>query len=188
MLYEVNLFPWRENKLKRRIKAFAYGLAMSVTLGILVLIVWFLFAMNSISIQNARNTYLKEKNAALKFKVNKAYSLNAKKKTLLHQVKLLNALQQKQEQSLMSWAALSRALPDNVYLLSITHKGSALLIDGRAESNKGIAQLMRNLNESPYFDKATLSRINLINQSSDKETEQAFEVTIPLHSVKALSD
>ena len=55
---------------------------------------------------------------------------------------------------------LSRVLPENTWLSTITEKNRALTIEGFAFSNFIVADFMRKAEESPYFDNVDLTVLN----------------------------
>ena len=63
---------------------------------------------------------------------------------------------------------LARTIPEGVYYSGISGSGSSLKVEGYAEANNRVSNLMRNLNKSEMFREPNLSRVK--NASSDSES------------------
>lgn len=68
---------------------------------------------------------------------------------------------------------IARSIPDDLYFTSLDIKGTQVNVKGRAKSNNRVAALMRNFDDSDWFDAP-----NLISVKSEQGGYNTFEVTM----------
>jgi type IV pilus assembly protein PilN len=68
---------------------------------------------------------------------------------------------------------VARSIPDDLYFVSLDIKGNQVSVKGRAKSNNRVAALMRNFDDSDWFDSP-----NLISVKAEKGGYNTFEVTM----------
>jgi type IV pilus assembly protein PilN len=68
---------------------------------------------------------------------------------------------------------LVRTLPDGVYYTSVERKGKEFTINGVAENNNEISNLMRNLGDSPWFGTPELKTV-----TAKGDKAQVFTLTV----------
>ena len=176
MPHAINIFPWRLYQAKRRSKIFLYDLLLSGLIGLVFVLIWLFFALQMLTKQEAKNSFLVTQNEHYVPKIAKVQALKQAKNNLLARVQLTDQLQQKTELVLLVWQALSQSMPKNVYLTSITKRNTQITIEGRSKTSKAIAQLMKELTKSHYFGKMVLSSINAV------DTESTFRIKLPIVS------
>ena len=54
----------------------------------------------------------------------------------------------------------AKAVPDGIYITSLSRKANTLNITGVSESNSRVSAFMRKLNDSEYFDAPDLKAVN----------------------------
>ena len=76
---------------------------------------------------------------------------------------------------------LVKTLPDGVYYQTVERVGERIAIDGVAESNSQITELLRNLDASDWFRDPDLSDITAADASASSLTEAfSFSLTVTL--------
>lgn len=173
----INLLPWREAQRKERQKQF-----LSLTLlmaGLMVVTVFYvhLHVGELIDTQNSRNTFLQEQIADLDKRIAAIQELEAEKERLLARMNIIQELQHSRPVIVQQFDELVRVLPaEGIYLTSIERKGAAITIQGVAQSNARVSNLMRNLDTSKNFINP---RLVVIDSSKVKDSAgSAFTLTV----------
>ncbi len=172
----INLLPWREELRRERQRQFiniAAGAAV-VMLGIVVLVHLRYGAM--IEDQNSRNKFMEEQIVQVDKEIKEIESLEKEKKALLARMKIIQELQGSRPVIVHLFDELAKTIPDPVYFLKLSRKGNQISVEGVADSNEYVSQLMRNLNDSNWLANPKLSVI----QSGKKEYEDSswFKLTV----------
>lgn len=71
---------------------------------------------------------------------------------------------------------LSQACPDNITLTAVTLNGAGMTIDGRAESDKDIAQFIVNLKTIPEYQQISLASVQEDSVNTNVSQKRLFEV------------
>ncbi len=155
----INLLPWREelrSEKQRQLINVAVG-AVVVMLGIIVLV--HLRMAGMISDQDNRNKYMGDQIAIVDKQIKEINTLEKEKAALLARMKVIQQLQGTRPVIVHLFDEISKTLPDQVVLLSLNKKGESITMEGIADSNDYVSQLMRNLNDSPWLTNPKLSVI-----------------------------
>lgn len=169
----INLLPWREALKKQRKQQFltsigaAAGIAAAVVGGVHLKIA------DQMDYQNNRNAYLQQQIEAAERKIKEIDTLEKEKQRLLARMNVIQQLQQGRPQIVHVFDELVRTLPDGVYLTSIKQTGSALAVQGMAQSNARISAYMRNLDASEWFANPQLSVIEASQAATAAQTSVA---------------
>jgi len=107
----------------------------------------------------AEKKALTEENRRLKHKIGKIRNIDKLREDVEGKLAVVDRLQAGRFLSLKMMLALSRAIPENVWLNSITNNDKKIAIQGQGESNNAVAEFMRQLDASPDFTKVNLAVI-----------------------------
>ncbi|NOX75267.1 MAG: PilN domain-containing protein [Gammaproteobacteria bacterium] len=173
---QINLLPWREELRRKRQRQFiniAAGVAV-VMLGIVVLV--HVHYSGMIEDQDSRNKFMTEKIVQVDKEIKEIESLEKEKEALLARMKIIQELQSSRPVIVHLFDELAKAIPDPVYFLKLSRKGNQVSVEGVADANEYVSQLMRNLNNSRWLSNPKLSVI----QSGKKEYKDSswFKLTI----------
>jgi len=155
----INLLPWREELRSEKQRQFinvAVGAAV-VMAGIIVLV--HLRMAGVITDQDNRNKYMSEQIAVVDKQIKEINTLEKEKAALLARMKVIQQLQGTRPVIVHLFDEISKTLPDQIVLLSLKKQGEGISIEGIADSNDYVSQLMRNLNDSPWLTNPKLSVI-----------------------------
>jgi type IV pilus assembly protein PilN len=147
----INLLPWREEL--RRVKQRQF---INVAVGAAILMVGAVVLVHLrmsgiIEDQNNRNQFLTETIAKVDQEIKEIQDLEKEKADLLARMKVIQELQDSRPEIVHIFDQLARAVPENVYLVKATRTGGEISLEGVADSNDYVSQLMRNLNDSEWF-------------------------------------
>ena len=88
-------------------------------------------------------------------------------------MKLIQDLQGNRPIIVRLFDEIARSMPDDLYFTSLDIKGTQVSVKGRAKSNNRVAALMRNFDDSDWFDAP-----NLISVKAEKNDYNTFECTM----------
>ncbi len=170
---KINLRPWREEQRQERQKEY-----ITVLAGVFIaaLAIWW-FASGAVSSavegQQYRNQYLERQGASLDKKIKEIRELRSKREALLDRMRLIQDLQGNRPVIVRVFDELAQVLPDELFFVDVTAKGTNFTLKGRAASNEQISQLMRNFDQSPWFVNP-----NLLNVQSKKGGYSSFDMLV----------
>lgn len=178
-MIRINLLPHREEKRKQRRQAFFAMLALSALVGgIILMIVAGVFASN-IASQNARNTVIKNANAKLDAEIKEIASLRQEIDALKARQQAVEDLQSDRNQPVHLLDELVNQVPEGVYLRSFKQEAQRVVLNGYAQSNERVSELLRNLsNSSPWLEHPDLIEIRSTGIGQGKDAKKVFEFTI----------
>ncbi len=170
---KINLLPWREELRKERQQEFI-GIIAAVALAAAAL-VWFVTGNieGQWKDQKNRNSFIQKEMAVLSEQISEIEQLRDKKQQLLERMKLIQNLQGNRPIIVRLFDEIARSIPDDLYFTSLDIKGARVTVQGRAKSNNRVAALMRNFDDSDWFDAP-----NLISVKAEKGGYNSFEVTM----------
>ena len=156
----INLLPHREAARKRRRSAFNASLVASVLIGTMIgggVYFWF---QSNISAQQDRNQYLQSEVKKLEDQIKAIASIETEIIALKARQKAVEDLQADRNLPVHLLNELSKQLPDGVYLNNVKQEGQIVMIQGVAQSNERVSELLRNLaGNTPWLSKPELVEI-----------------------------
>ena len=156
----INLLPHREAAKKRRKEAFQVNMVLAALAGLLVagLIYWTFQTM--IENQQNKNNLLRSEITTLEAQIKEIAGLEGEITALRARQKAVEDLQSDRNLPVHMLNELVRQLPDGVYITSIKQDGLIVTMQGTAQSNERISEMLRNLSEgTPWFSKPELQEI-----------------------------
>jgi type IV pilus assembly protein PilN len=173
----INLLPWRELLRKEREREF-YSIAGGAAVFMLLVLVYVHFHMTGvIETQNGRNAFLDQEIKKVEDQITEIKSLEAEKSQLLARMKVIEELQGQRPQMVHLFDEIVKAIPDGLYLTSIKQTGTAVTIEGVAQSNARVSAFMRNIDASHWLAEPRLNVIEALN-SKDGEKGSKFILNI----------
>ncbi|OIO71970.1 MAG: fimbrial assembly protein [Zetaproteobacteria bacterium CG_4_9_14_3_um_filter_49_83] len=175
-MIRINLLPYRT---QRRQKQIFEHLAWLI--GTLVFVALIVFGVNSFEASNldelkAELATLQGQNEVLKKKIGKIKDIDALRADVERKLETVDELQKGRFESLETLHALATGLPEKAWLGQIVINGNSLTLNGWAETNKVIANFMRNLDGSEFFGDVKLKEIR--RNSIDGVSVREFELSL----------
>lgn len=183
----INLLPHRELARKKRRDIFNVSLGASVFLGVLLAIIVFLWYQAAISIQQSTNSILKTEIAKLEGEIKDIAALESEIAALRARQQAVEDLQSDRNLPVHLLTEMVNQMPDGVYISKLVQADQSVTINGVAQSNERVSELLRNLaNNTPWFSKPDLVEIvagsvTLIT----KEQRRVSNFTIRVRLVRA---
>lgn len=156
----INLLPHREIARKRRKELFNVSLGLSVFVGGLIAGLVFLWFQSQISSQQDQNQLLQSEISKFDLQIKEIAGLEGEIAALLARQKAVEDLQADRNMPVYLLTELVKQLPDGVYVSSLRQEGQNVALQGVAQSNERVSELLRNLaNNSPWFSRPELVEI-----------------------------
>jgi type IV pilus assembly protein PilN len=178
-MIRINLLPHREAKRKQKQTAFAALLALGGLLGGALVLMVGGYNASVIATQNQRNNVLKQANAELDKKISKIANLKAEIEALKARQQAVEDLQGDRNQPVYLLDELVRQTPEGVYLKSFKQDGQKVLLNGVAQSQERVAELLRNLSgNSPWLERPDLTEVRAATLAQSKTGRKVVEFTL----------
>ena len=156
----INLLPHREAARKRRREVFFGTLGFSAVLGAVIAGCVYLWFQAEISSQQSKNQVLQSAITKLEAEIKEISTLQAEIAALRARQQAVEDLQGDRNMPVHLLNELVRQLPDGVYLTAMKQDNQVVTLQGMAQSNERVSELLRNLgNNSPWLVKPELVEI-----------------------------
>ena len=156
----INLLPHREAARKRRRDVFNVSLAASAILGGLIALAVFLWFQSAISAQQGTNLALETEIKKLETQIKDISGLEAEIAALRARQQAVEDLQSDRNLPVHLLTEMVNQLPDGVFISRMVQVDQVVTINGVAQSNERVAELIRNLaSNTPWFTKPDLVEI-----------------------------
>ena len=178
-MVRINLLPHREARRKERKTAFVAMLIAAVFAGgLLVLAVGGVIATR-IAAQNERNAFIQAENAKLDVQIKEIATLKQEIEALKARQQAVEDLQSDRNQPVYLMDELVKQVPEGTYLRSFKQAGQKVTLNGYAQSNERVSELLRNLgNLSPWLERPDLVEIRAATTGQGKDLRKVFEFTV----------
>lgn len=180
----INLLPHREAARKRRKEAFQVTMFLAAVLGVLIAGAVYMWYQNKIENQQARNAFLQSEIKTLDEQIKEISSIEDEIAALRARQKAVEDLQADRNLPVYLLKELAAQLPDGVYITGVRQTNQLVEMQGMAQSNERVSELLRNLSgNTPWFAKPELLEIVAANANvSPKDVRRvaAFKMRFQL--------
>jgi len=178
-MIRINLLPHREAKRKQKQAAFVAMLVLGGLLGVAVVLLVGGWNASRIAIQEQRNSVLSTENAELDKKIKDIATLKEEINALKSRQQAVEDLQGDRNQPVYLFDELVRQTPEGVYLKSFEQNGQRVVLNGYAQSQERVAELLRNLaSNSPWLERPELTEVKAATLTQNKVVRKAVEFTL----------
>lgn len=183
----INLLPHREAARKRRRDLFNVSLGASALLGGIIAGSIFLWYQAAITSQQSNNSLLETEIKKLEAQIKDIATLESEIAALRARQQAVEDLQSDRNLPVHLLTELVNQLPDGVYVNKMTQVDQTVTLNGVAQSNERVSELLRNLaNNTPWFSKPELIEIVSGTASiSPKEQKRVANFVIRVRLVRA---
>ncbi|MFZ5487418.1 PilN domain-containing protein [Extensimonas perlucida] len=180
----INLLPHREAARKRRRELFQATMFASFLAGLVMAGIIYMWLQNRIADQQGRNSFLQSEIKVLEGQIKEIATLEDEITALRARQKAVEDLQADRNLPVHLLNELTKQLPEGVYVTSLKQAGQTISMQGVAQSNERVSELLRNLSEkTPWFTKPELIEIVSSNVSlspRDQRRVAAFNLRFQL--------
>jgi type IV pilus assembly protein PilN len=178
-MIRINLLPHREAKRKQKQAAFIALLILGAAIGAAVVLVVSGYNASMISIQNERNLVLQTANAELDKKIASIAELKQEIEALKARQQAVEDLQGDRNQPVYLLDELVQQTPAGVYMKAFRQDGQRVVVNGVAQSQERVAELLRNLaGTSPWLEKPELTEVRAATLAGSKSGKKVVEFTL----------
>ncbi|MBP7544034.1 MAG: PilN domain-containing protein [Acidovorax sp.] len=160
----INLLPHREAARKRRREMFQATMFASFLVGVLIaggIYTWF---QSMIEQQRERNGYLTSEIKVLEGQIKEIASIEDEITALRARQKAVEDLQSDRNLPVHMLNELIHQLPDGVYITTLKQTDQTVQLQGMAQSNERVSELLRNLaDNTPWISKPELVEVVAAN-------------------------
>ncbi len=182
----INLLPHREAARKRRRDVFNVTLGASALLGGLIAGAIFLWYQAAISVQQNTNSILATEIKKLEGQIKEIAGLEDEIAALRARQQAVEDLQSDRNLPVHLLTELVNQLPDGVYISKMVQLDQLVTLNGVAQSNERVSELLRNLaNNTPWFTKPELIEIVAGSVALGKEQKRVSNFVIRVKLVRA---
>lgn len=182
----INLLPHREAARKQRQDVFNVSLGVSALAGGLIAGIVFLWLQSQISSQEGLNTMLGQEIQNLDNQIKDIAALEAEIAALRARQQAVENLQADRNMPVQLLTELTRQFPEGVYITSMRQDNQLISLQGTAQSNERVSELLRNLAyHSTWFSKPELIEIVAANATFGKDQRRVANFTVRVRMLRA---
>ena len=175
-MIRINLLPHRELARAARRRQFNVLLGIAVATGVVVVLLGHSVIAARQSAQEARNAFLEQEIAKLDVQISEIKKIREQTQALLARKQVVETLQSNRTEVVHLFDQMIRLLPEGLYLKSFKQAGNVITISGYTQSSARVSTLMRNLDDSPWFDTVNLVEIKAATVNNLRANE--FVLTV----------
>ena len=175
-MIRINLLPHRELARAARRRQFNILLGFAVAAGVLVVVLGHSLIAARQASQETRNAFLEQEIAKLDGQIGEIKKIKEQTQALLARKQVVETLQSNRTEVVHLFDQMIRLLPDGLYLKSLKQAGDTITLSGYTQSSARVSTLMRNLDDSPWFERSTLVEIKAATVNNLRANE--FVLTV----------
>ena len=172
----INLLPWREARRRRQRRQLWAAIVVICIVAASVFATAWWTQSEEISFQASRNAYLLREIRKVQTQLEEIDQIKQRKKALVARMTIIRQWQQEKVGIVRTLDNLVRALPEGLYFVSAKRSRGSFNLEGIAQSNARVSELLLNLNSSVSFGD---SHLEVINFGEIDETQTSrFELMV----------
>ena len=190
---KINLLPWRDELREQRKKKFVAFCVGVAALGVASVFSGLVYFDQKLDDQEQANQLIVSTNQNLDTQLKSLDGLQERRNAIIERMKLIQGLQGQRPITVRLVDELVRVTPPTMYLTKFTRTGDKFTIEGKAESPNTVAELLRNLEASPWYRNAFMNSFLAAEEKKDKtaaslvprveENYGSFVVTVDLGEI-----
>lgn len=176
----LNLLPFRAERRERRKRLFLLTTALSLTIGLAVVVAGWLVLEGYLAGQRGRNSVIVAENRKLDQQIAKVASLREEIDALRARQQAVEDLQADRNLPVYLFEELTRQTPEGIFLRQIRQVDRKISVSGWAVSNERVSEFLRNLQggESGRVERPELGEIRLSGQGVPNVQRRLFEFSL----------
>lgn len=190
---KINLLPWRDELREQRKKKFVAFCVGVAALGVASVFSGWVYFDQKLGDQEQANQLIVSTNQNLDTQLKSLDGLQERRNAIIERMKLIQGLQGQRPITVRLVDELVRVTPPTMYLTKFTRTGDKFTIEGKAESPNTVAELLRNLEASPWYRNAFMNSFLAADENKNKtatslvprveENYGSFVVTVDLGEI-----
>lgn len=164
-MIHINSLPWRERLREERRREFlTIMMGFVIIAGGLVVLVDRYFNGET-NMQQARNVFVRDEITLLDAQVAEINQLRLQKEDIRARMNVITDLQGTRPVIVRIFDEMVRKLPDGIFYEQVQRIEDVVAVEGIAESSARITELMRNLDDSEWFEATDLSEFSVVESA-----------------------
>lgn len=184
---QINLLPWREERRVELKRQFFVILCGAILIGSGAVYVADTRVQSQIEVQRKRIAYIESAHKKLEKDIAEIREIERKREQLVERMGVIQDLQGNRAIVVHHFDELVRTVPDGVYFVRVSKAGKRFAIDGIAEANNRVSNLMRNLADSAWFKDANLAEVKATDENVEASSSY-FRLSVLESSPKKVND
>ena len=156
----INLLPWREERQRLQQRRTLIGSAVICLVALAVVTAGWWYYAGEISFQTERNKYLKGEIKKIEAQLREIDKIKQRKEELMTRMSVIYELQEDRVRVVRSLDEFVRMIPEGVFFVSLDRSREGFMLEGIAQSNSQVSDLMVRLNESESFSDSNLELLD----------------------------
>ena len=174
----INLLPWREERQRLQQRRTLIGSAVICLVALAVVTAGWWYYAGEISFQTERNKYLKGEINKIEAQLREIDKIKQRKEELMTRMSVIYELQEDRVRVVRSLDEFVRMIPEGVFFVSLDRSREGFMLEGIAQSNSQVSDLMVRLNESESFSDSNLEMINTGSSAETNTETSRFELRV----------
>lgn len=175
----VNLLPYHEARRASRRKKVYTLLGGAAGAGALVVLLGGMYIDHRVDAVAGLNQVLLAENNRMDGQIREVNTLRKDIEGLLQRQKAIEGLQNERNRPVQLLEELVRQVPEGVYLTTLKQTGDAFIVTGIAQSNERVSELLRNLSQVQWLDKAELGESKAVMMTNNlREQRRLFDFSM----------
>ncbi|MGV7208026.1 PilN domain-containing protein [Oxalobacteraceae bacterium A2-2] len=181
-MMRINLLPHRAERRKQQKAAFYALLALGGVAGAAVVLMVAGYNARAIAIQNGRNQLLQASISGLDSKIAEIAALKQEIEALKARRQAVEDLQGDRNQPVYLLDELVKQTPAGVYLKGLRQEGQKVGVNGYAQSQERVSELLRNLaNASPWLERPDLIEVRSAGLGQGRNARKVVEFNLTVN-------
>jgi len=174
----INLLPWREERQRLQQRRTLIGSAVICLVALAVVTAGWWYYAGEISFQTKRNKYLEGEIKKIEAQLREIDKIKQRKEELMTRMSVIYELQEDRVRVVRSLDEFVRMIPEGVFFVSLDRSREGFMLEGIAQSNSQVSDLMVRLNESESFSDSNLEMINTGSSAETNTETSRFELRV----------
>lgn len=169
---QINLLPWREELRAEQKKQFFTILVIALAVGVGAVFAYDAHIQSQIKTQKKRIVFIGTETKKLDEAIKEIKEIKAKRQKLIARMEVIQNLQGSRSVIVRQIDEFVRTLPEGAYFARLDKKKSLFTIDGIAEANNRVSNLMRELTKSEWFKEPDLKGVTATDEEVESSSSQ----------------
>ena len=183
----INLLPWREERRAELKRQFYIVLSGCAVVGAATVYAYNTHIESNIRYQSQRNQFIEQEQKKLDEDIAEIKELEKQREQLIERMRVIQDLQGNRSIVVHHIDQLVKTVPDGVYYTRVEKKGNRFGIQGIAEANNRVSNLMRNLSSSDWFKDPVLAEVKATDRNVERSSSR-FVLSVSGTSPKSYGD
>lgn len=174
----INLLPWREERRARLKQQFFIVLVVAAVIGVGSVVLYNLHLKNKIEIRRQENSFIEAETAKLEEDIKEIENIKNQRERLIERMEVIENLQGNRSVIVHQFDEMVRVVPDGVYMTAVSKKGETFHMEGIADANNRVSNLMLNLDESDWFKNSILASVTAAEDEAEEKATSSFKLSV----------